>query len=591
MFSKKIHLGIWLLFLYSVVILLVVAPVMRESDQASLLSGSLQLARDGEIFGRSFYNYSRQYGSYWLLALVFRIGGLSEIGSNLDSVVFWGNLTAAVIFLSGLWCLFLVRRPQSKYEGGLLLAVLLSPVVLFSAPLLASNLVSGGFILLLAAVASQQTSRQNTILAGVLSFAAVGARADAVLVLPAIVFLSLSKLSILEVFWNPRTWMMFGCSVLALVVGSLIGNSAVANYDAFFQPLVFASFLSFGLGSSVFLLVGAVVFLSWTGVKKRDWQRLLVAVSLCLPLVFYGRILFTPRHLLTTALVLLVFLFFDSSRSWLKELVGLKVGRILLLIVLLGAILNLFVGVRLDSMKSGKAVVSQPTLFPSADGLWPMGCQAQFLWWLSQARELPLDHNQRVWAAWVEMSKLSPQVNDVEIRSHGLLSLGKLKLVSLGQDKLVSDKAAVIISDDRSFTKEKTSVAPGEGRRFAEEERHWRTIASSEWNSLLCSGGTGTEEGETKLAILKELQARGERDDLIVARKDASWRELRGGGPFRWLVFEVSLGQSGPEVQLRAELSGGQELGAEAWSNVGEAEIWLARSALPQFFRVSNYQR
>ncbi|HAT20468.1 MAG TPA: hypothetical protein DCS85_09965, partial [Verrucomicrobiales bacterium] len=46
-----------------------VGPVMRESDQASLLEGAVQLAVGDKAFSdNDSYNYDKQYFSYWVTA-------------------------------------------------------------------------------------------------------------------------------------------------------------------------------------------------------------------------------------------------------------------------------------------------------------------------------------------------------------------------------------------------------------------------------------------------------------------------------------------------------------------------------------------
>ena len=65
------------------VVLLVLAvsgPVMRERDQAALLEGSIEIARTQDIKDAGYYNYDKQFLSYWTLAAVFRMAGLEAPG-------------------------------------------------------------------------------------------------------------------------------------------------------------------------------------------------------------------------------------------------------------------------------------------------------------------------------------------------------------------------------------------------------------------------------------------------------------------------------------------------------------------------------
>ena len=130
----KPYLVVALFCSYSFVILFLVAPVMRESDQASLVDGAIQLVRGGDVFGRDFYNYSRQFGSYWILALVYGALGLADVSADLDAIIYWGNLTAASIFVGGLLALMSMRAPCRCWQFVVYAAVLLSPCLLYTSP-------------------------------------------------------------------------------------------------------------------------------------------------------------------------------------------------------------------------------------------------------------------------------------------------------------------------------------------------------------------------------------------------------------------------------------------------------------------------
>ena len=154
---------------------------MRESDQASLLEGAIQIARDGKVCGVNFYNYRGQYGSYWILAGVFWLLGLSDVGVASSSVIFYGNFFTASIFCSGLFLLLLRSGPQTLPEWVVTIVVLLSPTFLFSAPLLSSNLISGGFLCLTTNFFVQEKSKINLFCLAIFSFVSVASRGDACL--------------------------------------------------------------------------------------------------------------------------------------------------------------------------------------------------------------------------------------------------------------------------------------------------------------------------------------------------------------------------------------------------------------------------
>ena len=74
-----------------------VGPVMRESDQASLLEGSLQLV-SGEraVAGNDSYNYDKQYLSSWITAGWLKLRMTAVEGSA--GIVREGNLLAVTFF-------------------------------------------------------------------------------------------------------------------------------------------------------------------------------------------------------------------------------------------------------------------------------------------------------------------------------------------------------------------------------------------------------------------------------------------------------------------------------------------------------------
>ena len=53
----------------------------------------------------------------------------------------------------------------------------------------------------------------------------------------------------------------------------------------------------------------------------------------------------------------------------------------------------------------GRLVISESTLYPTADGFWPMGAYGDFYGRLAMADEVAVDHNQEVWAAWEAVSE------------------------------------------------------------------------------------------------------------------------------------------------------------------------------------------
>lgn len=567
--------------LYLGVVLWAVGPVMRESDQASLLSGSVALARDGQLLGRGDYNYSRQFGSYWLLSSAFKLAGLDQVGAEPAQVVKFGNLLAALVFLIGLIGLLWRRGPESWWDWGVVGAVLLCPVILFSAPLLSSNLISAGFLCLAVVLLGGEKSLIRDVGCGLFGFAAVAARADAVLVLPLVSLLSVRKLGWLELFGERRLWILAGGSVLALIIGSIVSDRGTARYSAFFQPMVATSFIVFGLGGAFLALVGVSFWLLRKGGRNPDWHGVLVAIAMFVPLAFYGRVLFSPRHLMTTALVVLFFVCFEKGREWLREMRAGREGKVFFVLVILMTWVPMAVGVRLTSMKSGGLANSSPTLYPTADGYWPMGCYGQFFTWLRDAAANPIDHNQRVWEAWTRVESLPESFS---FRSSGLTSFGLLQATLLDEQEQILKESPSFIVDGRSVSKRVVNVGGGAAMdRFGQDDLVGELLASGGGEEIYLSASSG-EFLRGKAAIRVRLREVGGGDDYILMGRDADWRHLRGGGSFRWFFFSEA--DSGERAGGVREFVGGEGLYLKAHSD----ERWIARSALASFLRVNNYE-
>ena len=573
--------GTALLAIYAFLVLWAVAPVMRESDQASLLKGAIELARDGQLV-RSDYNYSKQYGSYWLIGLSLRLSNLQQVGSSPDSVVLLGNLISSLVFLSGLACLILRQKFNEWWQWVLVLSVLFCPTLFFSSCLLSSNLISTGFLCFLVCSLGVNKAWLRIAGSGVFGFLAVSTRADAVLLLPLISLLNVSGFSWRKLFSDPAIWLLGFVSIGALLLGKLLGTEHVAHYAAFFQPPVAFAYLSFGLGGGALALLVIVFGVFPKRRTQLDVQRILVVLALFLPLCFYGRILFSPRHLMTTAMVVLFFVCFETGRGWLSEFFSNRLGKSLGVLVLLTTFLPFLFGVRLSSMRSGSVVLTTPTLYPTADGYWPMGNYGQFYGWLRRAHDSPLDHNQRVWSAWKAVEKIPNEGEGLTIRSSGLVSFGKFRLILLGGAEPEAKESEVFLTDSRTISRRLLQVSGGTSRDLYHEGKV-RGVLLGEGSGeevILCNQTKDELSGSVELR--KKLREMGGGDDYVLMSRSANWIALRGGGPFRWLFFSK---KSGGKIGVR-EMVGGES----GYQESQEAEVWIARSALPSFFRLKAYE-
>ena len=402
--KHQVTLRIALIALFAVSVIWCVDSVMRESDQASVIIGSLELARDGIVSGREFYNYDKTYVSYWILASVYYISGLEQVGASADAIVATGNYVAAWIFVLGLAVSFISCGPSKWYEWIAALCVLFAPTFWFSAPLLSSNMISGGFLFLLIAVMNRRRSVINSTLTGLLAFLAVGSRADAVLVMPLMALLSSREANFKSLFLDLRLWVIGVASVSALVLGVVISDYSANNPGGYFYPSIFSGYVLFGLCGAIVVFGGFVMSLAFRCLRQPSlWGGLLV-LSVLAPLIYYGQVMCTPRHLLTTSFQLLILVMFARGREHLAELAKLWQGKVAYIGAACLSLVMMFVGVSMESIKSVKPVVSGALLFPSADGHWPMGENLVFFQKIAKAAEHPIDHNQRVSVSYTHLT-------------------------------------------------------------------------------------------------------------------------------------------------------------------------------------------
>ncbi len=157
-------------------------PMMHESDQASLLEGAVSIAQTGQLGNHAFYNYDKQFGSYWIVATVLRFLGATP---DPNAVVLAGNAVSVVFFNAGLVLLSLsVTSPATLLLLGCLL---FAPSFLVHAPFLAGNYLSA-FFLFAQFIALRKPD--SIVLPLLFAFCATACRADAVLAQPILLWSS-----------------------------------------------------------------------------------------------------------------------------------------------------------------------------------------------------------------------------------------------------------------------------------------------------------------------------------------------------------------------------------------------------------------
>lgn len=441
----------------SLAAVLATGSLMRETDQASLVEGAWRIRQGTGISETGFYNYDKQYLSYILPAFFLHDfeGPLDETG--IDCLVARLNQVAAGIFLTGLW-VFVAGAAMGKRkappDGTFLIAFLTTPAVLLSVPVSSPAIMSAGFLLVLASLMKRSPGTGNFAACAAFTFLAVGTRADAVLCLPFFCWAEARPGSWKGLVKSSRGWWMAAGAVLALAVGRLLaGETATTFYHAALDPRVAGAYLAFGLGGLILTGFGFATLLG-VNLRKRPGFRWAGLLFLAMPLLFYGPQLFSPRHLITTAIVILVAVTGFRGRALLR--LGRRCFprrvRVWKAAVVVVSLVPLLVGIRLPVPQRPGLTLRQPTLYPSTDGLWPMGGYAGYLVKMTRGK---LDHNQQIWTSakcdemrWPEQSPL--KILETPMRQYLLLA-ARLRGLTAEQVSIGEAADDPVLADERSL--------------------------------------------------------------------------------------------------------------------------------------------
>lgn len=603
-----------------------VGPVMRESDQASLLEGSLQLV-SGEraVAGNDSYNYDKQYLSSWITAGWLKLRMTAVEGSA--GIVREGNLLAVTFFALALLAAVGSRKRWSGIHVAVLYGALFTPVLSLSGVFLSSNMLSASFLLLLAVMLRHECERSEpetsagnpgrvrVCLVGLLAWAATAARQDALLLMPLLALFASREESLRATLRDQRVQAMMVGTGFAIILGLLLSAKFALLPTPFFVLPTFVAFVGGGLGVLLVLLLTFAAGL----VSRGSLFRALMALSVLLPLIFYGCVLYTPRHLFLPALAVLLTLFSERGRDCWNALGHWRLGRMAVFVTLLGTAVPWVVGVRMSGWKKGAVVTSAPTLYPSTDGFWPMGGYGWFLGRLADGVNNPIDHNQRVWKAWSMVAPENVPMGKGSVLSSGLVSYGTFHLTLFGREKaLTIDEADYILFDERTLGKRQRGVNATEGsnRRVLLsllERGHLRAMGGVIGERILLwtperQGGPGgrIDEGvSVKLALygyfkgndfrVRPWQWKGWRPEeltghlgVVAARKRDALEELIGsldlprkltqiGSPYDpspWWVVPIT----GEELRSLVRISG-----------PAKEHLWMAFGTLPDFMDVRKY--
>ena len=601
--------------LVALLVLAASGAVMREGDQAFLLEGSVEIARSWNLVDRPWYNYDKQFLSYWFLAAVFDITAHDASWVAPSKVVELGNLSAALFFSVCLLTAFVASPRRNMSFMPVLLAVVLTPALVFSLPLLASNIFSAGTLLLLAAALRRRRAGiWNALLCGLLTAAAVGFRSDAALVLPALCLLSTTRFSVGGLLRELRHWIMAAAAIGTVAAGHVLGVETRYQPDLFFDPRLFGAYLVFGMAGSAVLLFWLPLRL--VASRRRWFLRSATALSILLPFAAYSPVLYTPRHFLLATLILLLVLLLPRGAHWWRVVLRGPFSRTVAWSAVVGTAILWIVGARFESTTEGRVVLREPTLYPTADGFWPMGCYQEFFVRLSRADETPIDHNQEVWEAWTRLSRTLP-VGEARVRSSGLRSLGQLVLRIRDVPYVIGEPGDYDLVCDRSLGRARPGFyrEGGDERKEIDWQTCWLGLAGGSdvrkiyW--IVDPAGRKRELDLQWVAQLVMVETMGADDFHIRPAERSGWWEDQGSKGHRLAVIFRNLGAArrflaaieddADDPVLRSATGTGVEahvvsfvrrgvLPLEARDLAQRDGVWMTRSLLPAFMSRSRYR-
>jgi hypothetical protein len=307
--------------------------------------------------------------------------------------MFWSALTLFVVR-------FRAALPPLAF-----LCFLSAPAVLLNTVYVNSSVLSSAFLLLSAIFLLQDESRGGWP-AAVFFALAVGSRADAILLLPLLLWL-ITPFPMVGSFlhgWrkNLKTglagskhWKISAAGMLALVAGRMLCPGGGGAVDLIFNSKMVAGYMVFGFGAAGLLFALYSIHLSVHAVKGHGTLEKLYGLAglfaFLLPVMFFIPQLHAPRYFWRGCEAVLLLAASARLPVWNFRSVKIMISA--------AALLPLVLGVRFPELNRPQVAISHATLFPSGDGFYPMGGTLPFMLRLHQANEHPVDHNQLVWNA------------------------------------------------------------------------------------------------------------------------------------------------------------------------------------------------
>ena len=459
------------------------SDVIREGDQASLLDGMFQLVAGNNPFHIGLYNYDKQYITFWLGALLIHLKQLLRLPF---SEIYLTNLLSYLLLWSGFLSVLSIAR-HSTVLLLVALCVLTAPSFLLQTPFLSAAAISSGFLLWLAW--SLLKDRPSPLLvSALLTVAAIGARADAVLAMPLLLWLASPSAELGKLIRSRQSWIVVGASVFAIILGKLIYPGQGIDTNSFFlYPSIFITYFVFGLGAAGALYLFCVLAIARrAAVAPTMRERLYMGVGIVfilMPFLFYAAQLLSIRYWMLTVDTVICFGCAPRGQAIIQQFPFPSLKRVLGIILVVLCLLPLAVGVQFPFLKSPRITLTTPTLFPTADGVMPMGAYTRFLVpRLSNANTQFVDHNQVLWQAAQNISfELGSSGSVPVLETHVPMYIRLAATMQGKRSELIPPEKSAgypfLYAESRSFTKEWTELNNPDGYKHDAKQAIQRLLA------------------------------------------------------------------------------------------------------------------
>jgi hypothetical protein len=388
---------------------------------------------------------------------------------------------------------------------------------------LSAAAISSGFLLWLAW--SLLKERPSPLLvSGIFAAAAAGARADAVLVIPLLLWLASPIAELGKLFRSRQSWVVACATVSAIILGKLLiyPYQTLDTNDFFVYPNIFIGYFIFGLGAAGALYLFCVFAIFQQAVVAPTLrERLYMGVGIIfilMPFLFYAAQLLSTRYWMLTVDTLLCFGCSSRGQAIIQQFPFPSLKRLLGIILACCCLLPLAVGVQFSFRMFPRITLTKPTLFPTADGLMPMGGYAHFLVpILRNANTQFVDHNQLLWQTAQNISFERGSNGIVPVLETHLPMYIRLAATMQGKkSELIPPEDSAnypfFYAESRSFTKHWTELNNPDGYKHQTKQAIQRLFSmSAEYQSKREFGfgvlkfGRGDRRWSEELLMLNKL--------------------------------------------------------------------------------------